>query len=66
MSSRLPTRRRCIAQHNPRWGMIARAFYPTDLAIDTRIDEALFGLRAQQHMVDAEAGVEKRQCESFL
>ena len=57
MSSRLPTRRRCIAKHNPRWGVIARAFYPADPAIDTRIDEALCGFRVQQQMVDAEAGV---------
>ena len=48
---------RFIAKHNPRWGMIARAFYPTDLAIDTRINEALCGFRVQQQMVDAEAGV---------
>src|SRR5262249_55971110 len=57
MSSRLTTRRRCIAKHNPRWGVIARAFYATDLAIDTRIDKALCGFRVQQQMVDAEAGV---------
>jgi hypothetical protein len=57
MSSRLATGRRCVAKHNPRWGVIARAFGPTNLAIDTRINEALCGFRVQQQMVDAEAGV---------
>jgi hypothetical protein len=37
--------------------VIARAFYPTDLAIDARIDEAFCGFRIQQKMVDAEAGI---------
>jgi hypothetical protein len=45
MSSRLAKGRRCVAKHNPRRGVIARAFYPTDLAIDTRTDEALCSFR---------------------
>ena len=37
--------------------MIARAFYPSDLAVDASINQALCGFRVQQQMVDAKAGV---------
>ena len=37
--------------------MIARAFKPPHLAIDTGINQALCGFRVQQQMVDTKAGI---------
>src|SRR6516165_2720039 len=50
-------RLRRIAQHDPGGGVIARAFFSANLAIDAGVDKALRGLRAQQQMIDAQAGI---------
>src|SRR5260221_6039913 len=56
-SNRISQRLRIVPQDHPSGGMIAGAFFPTNVTIHPCIDNSLGGLRAQQKMIDAEPRV---------
>src|SRR5438270_11942108 len=47
----------CSAQYDPRRGVVAGAFLAPDLAIDARFGQPRRELRAQQQMIEPQAGV---------